>query len=154
MEKQPKTCGFGKQCKPTNRKLYKKLKINAIRSSAKWPSRYASYELVSKYKKAGGKYHCFGNACCEKCKKSSFGSCGCANKQRQPAFGASFESFYKPGAPKNTFLTPQIKQCLNVIYGPRDSGYTGTPYKPDIQRSLGFGKRNSDILYLKNILLR
>jgi hypothetical protein len=110
-------------------------------------------ELVSKYKKSGGKYHCrFGNSCCEKCKKSSFGSCGC-NKERLPAFGASFESFYKPGAPRNTFLTPQIKQCLNVIYGPEDAAYTGVSYPPDIQRSLGFGKRNSDIHYLKNILL-
>ena len=142
MEKEPKTCGFGKQCKPTNRKLYKKLKINTIRSSSKWPSRYASYELINKYKKAGGKYHCC----------NSFGNCGC-NKQRQTAFGATFESFYKPGAPKNTFLTPQIKECLNVIYGARDSGYTGMAYQPDIQQSLGFGKRNSDILYLKNILL-
>jgi hypothetical protein len=138
MEKEPKGCGFGKKCKPSNRELYKKIKTNVIRSN-RWPSRYASYELVNKYKKAGGKYHCFGNCGCAKCNCTSF--------------GASYESFYKPGVPKNTFLTPQVKQCLNVIYGPEDSGYTGVSYSPDIQRSLGFGSVNSEILYLKNILL-
>ena len=145
MEKEPKSCGFGKKCKnpkPSNRELYKKIKTNVIRSR-RWPSRYASYELVNNYKKAGGKYRCtFGNNCnCEKC------NCG------TNSFGAPFESFYKPGAPKNTFLTPEIKQCLNIIYGPGDSAYTGVSHPPDIQRSIGFGSVNSDIKYLKNILL-
>ena len=112
--------------------MYKKIKVNVIKSS-NWPSRYASYELVNKYKKSGGKYRC------------SFG---------KSSFGAAYESFYKPGVTKNTFLTPQIKQCLNIIYGPADAAYTGTSYPPDIQKSLGFGKVNSEISYLKNILLQ
>ena len=61
MDKEPKSCGFGKRCKnpkPANRKMYKKIKNSIIHSSDKWPSRYASYELINNYKKAGGKYRC------------------------------------------------------------------------------------------------
>jgi hypothetical protein len=42
---------------------------------------------------------------------------------------------------------------LNINYGPADAAYTNTSYPPDIQKSLGFGKVNSEISYLKNILL-
>lgn len=147
MDKEPKSCGFGKRCKnpkPANRTMYKKIKNSIIHSSDKWPSRYASYELINNYKKAGGKYRC------------NFGNCGCGAKDctcSKNGFGAAYESFYKQGVQKNTFLTPEVKQCLNVIYGPEDSGYTDKSYPPDIQKSLGFGKVNSEIKYLKNILL-
>jgi len=139
MEKKDQgSCGFGKKCKngytPINRKLYKKIKIKAIKNSSKWPSRYSSYELVNEYKKRGGKYTCKTNR-----------------------FGAPLGSFYPQGAQQNTFLTPEVKKCLNVIYGPRDSSYTSSSYAPDTMNSLGFGKKTkskskSVIRYLRSFL--
>jgi hypothetical protein len=63
------TCGFGKKkCKsgkklgPTNKKLYNSIKSRVKRriksSGGVWPGRYASYEVVHKYRKAGGGYRC------------------------------------------------------------------------------------------------
>ena len=138
MNKEQGSCGFGSKCmdgykpSPVNRELYKKLKINAIKNSNKWPSRYSSYELIDEYIKNGGEYTC---------KKSSF--------------GAPLGSFYPQGAQRNTFLTPGIKNCLNVIYGPADSNYNSSGYAPDIANSIGqnpsgFGK-NSEIKYLKSL---
>ena len=47
-------------------------------------------------------------------------SCGYGKKKvnikRVSHFGADFQSFYKPGTAVNTFLTPEVKNCLNVIY--------------------------------------
>jgi hypothetical protein len=154
--KKNETCGFGKKkCKPgycpkpTNKRMYKKIKYNVIRSSNKWPSRYSSYDLVNSYITRGGKYHC------KRCsKKFSFGDggCGCGcTTCRCSSFGAPFESFYPPGAQKNTFLTPEVKKCLNIVYGPEDSSYTSSSYTPDIQNSLGFGKK-SVIRYLKSLI--
>ena len=173
MEKKQESCGFGKKCKrgycptPTNRVLYKKLKTGGIRSSSKWPSRFAAYDLVNNYKKSGGKYtykKCkmsFGeNTCCGCNKqqnsfgicnycnkqKSSFGACGC-NKQKN-SFGSAYTSFYPKNYPQNTFQTPSIKNCLNIVYGPEDASYTNTAYQPDITTGLpnpgsfGFGKKN------------
>ena len=165
MEKKQESCGFGKckrgYCpKPTNRILYKKIKTGVIRSSSKWPSRYASYDLINNYKKSGGRYTC------KRC-KMSFGentSCGC-NKQKN-SFGSAYTSFYGKDYPRNTFQTPSIKNCLNVVYGPEDASYTNTAYQPDITNGLpnpgsfGFGKRKfkrkfkklSEIDYLKSLI--
>jgi len=152
------SCGFGKKCKrgykpsPVNRELYKKLKINAIRNSNKWPSRYSSYELINEYKKKGGKYFC------KKCGGNSFGNggCNCNCNCNKSSFGAPFGSFYPQGAQQNTFLTPSIKNCLNVIYGPADSNYNSSGYRPDILNSIGqnpsgFGK-SPEIKYLKSLI--
>lgn len=149
MNKQNQSCGFGKcdtgYCpKPKNRELYKKIRTNVIRSSSKWPSRYASYELVNNYKNAGGEYNC------ERC-GVSFGSCSC-NKQVN-SFGNSYVSFYPKGFTKNTYQTPFIKNCLNNVYGPEDASYN-KGYQPDITTGLnnpgsfGFGK-SAEIRYLK-----
>jgi len=76
----------------------------------------------------------FGKVRCKCNKKTCFGNCGCG----KCGFGASLNSFYPQGAQKNTFLTPEVKKCLNIVYGPEDSNYS-SGYAPDIQNSLGFG---------------
>ena len=48
----------GKKSKPINIKLYDTLKKQVKTQVKKWPSAYASAQLVNKYKKRGGKYHC------------------------------------------------------------------------------------------------
>lgn len=77
-------------------------------------------------------------------------SCGYGKKKnlrRVSHFGADFQSFYKPGTAVNTFLTPEVKNCLNVIYGNEDSSYTNKSYSPDVQNVLGFGKsKNRELL--------
>lgn len=42
--------------KPTNPKLYEKIKAKVKRTVKKWPSAYASGQLVRQYKAAGGGY--------------------------------------------------------------------------------------------------
>ena len=42
--------------KPTNPKLYSKVKAEAKKKFKVWPSAYASAWLTKEYKKAGGKY--------------------------------------------------------------------------------------------------
>lgn len=42
--------------KPTNTKLYNKVKAEAKKKFKVWPSAYASAWLTKEYKKAGGKY--------------------------------------------------------------------------------------------------
>ena len=55
--------------------------------------------------------------------------------KRSTRFGNSFESFYK--GTKNTFLTPKIQECLNVVYGNEDSSYTSKSYPPDTITKFG-----------------
>lgn len=50
------TCGFQKLSKPANPKLYAKAKAIVKARVKKWPSAYASGQLVQQYKKMGGKY--------------------------------------------------------------------------------------------------
>lgn len=73
------------------------------------------------------------------------------NKQQQSCgFGSTLSSFYK--GTNNIFLTPEIKNCLNIVYGPRDSSYTLKGYAPDIQNSMGYGSSiKSDIKYLRRL---
>ena len=160
--------------KPTNRDLYKKIKIKTIRNSAKWPSRYASYELVDQYKKAGGGFTCgfgskelktcgFGN--CKRCETAfgskelktcgfgnckrcgtAFGSCGCELKKN--SFGADFMSFYEKGTDKNTHLNDRIRKGLGNMYS-QDASFSGKGYQPDIL--LRFGNVRSEISYLKSL---
>jgi len=68
-------------------------------------------------------------------------------KKRSTRFGNSLESFYK--GTKNTFLTPKIQECLNVIYGNEDASYTSKSYPPDVLTK--FGKINEQ-KYLLSIL--
>ena len=42
--------------KPTNPKLYARIKAKVKRTVKKWPSAYASGQLVRQYKDAGGGY--------------------------------------------------------------------------------------------------
>ena len=56
-------------------------------------------------------------------------------KKRKLRFGNSLESFYK--GTKNTFLTPKIQECLNVIYGNKDASYTSKSYPPDTITKFG-----------------
>ena len=97
----------------------------------------------------------FGKARCKCIKKMCFGgcNCGCEKCNLKPSFGfgASLNSFYPQGAQKNTFLTPKVKECLNIVYGPEDSNYTSTGYVPDIQNSLGFGRKNKEFKYLHSL---
>ena len=65
-------------------------------------------------------------------------SCG-FGKKRKSSFGNTFDSFYKEGSPRNTFLTPQIKKCLDIIYSKEDSAYNA------------FGKRKKNRISLKEI---
>jgi hypothetical protein len=70
-------------------------------------------------------------------------------------FGARYESFYKDGSQKNTFLSPDVRQCLGNVYGSNNASYTSTSYPPDIITSLGFGKSkkkkvNSEMKYLRS----
>ena len=104
-------------------------------------------------KKQNRRYTCkrymgasFGTCTCDCCK----GTCDCC---KGSSFGASFQSFYPEGAKTNTFLTPEVKKCLNIVYGPKDSGYTSTSYPPDIQNSLGFGSKHvsNEIGYLRSL---
>jgi len=90
---------FGKKkvrCKtgsiPVNKKLYSRILSSVKKSVKTWPSAYASGQVVNKYVREGGKYKCKGNA---------------------------MGSFYKQGAENALFLTPQIRQCLSLVYGPR-----------------------------------
>lgn len=63
-------------------------------------------------------------------------------------FGAPLSSFYK--GVNNVLLTPEVRNCLNVVYGPGDASYTNKSYQPDIQNSMGFGNSSvkSDLKYL------
>ena len=70
-------------------------------------------------------------------------------KQQTCGFGSDISSFYK--GVDNVFLTPDIKKCLNVIYGPGDSSYTNDSYKPDIQKAMGFGCYKSELKYLRKL---
>lgn len=45
-----------KMAKPTNPQLYAKAKAIVKKRVKKWPSAYASGQLVQQYKKMGGKY--------------------------------------------------------------------------------------------------
>ena len=42
---------------PTKPKLYERIKAKVKRTVKKWPSAYASGQLVRQYKAAGGGYH-------------------------------------------------------------------------------------------------
>ena len=55
-----------KHPKPINTKLYNSIKKRVKRTVKRWPSAYASGQLVSQYKRKGGKYSC--------ARKSAFGS--------------------------------------------------------------------------------
>jgi hypothetical protein len=95
-------CGFGKKLSkrtefgknspkrsvPTDKKLYAEIKRKVKRSVKTWPSAYASGQLVQQYKRAGGRYR------------------------------MGDKKFYKPGSENALFLTPGIRQCLSIIYGP------------------------------------
>ena len=86
-------------------------------------------------------------------------SCGFGAK-RKYYFGAKYQSFYKNGSQKNTFLSPDVRQCLGNVYGSNNASYTSTSYQPDIITSLGFGKtstgfgktkkNNSEMKYLRS----
>jgi hypothetical protein len=70
------------------------------------------------------------------------------NKNQSCGFGAPIDSFYK--GVNNVLLTPDIKKCLNIVYGPGDASYNRPQsYPPDIQKSMGFGVLKSEIKYLK-----
>jgi len=77
-------------------------------------------------------------------------TCGYGSKKKRNNFGAPLESFYPNGAKTNTFLTPDVKKCLNIVYGPEDASYTNKSYQPDIQNVLAFGKSNT-IKYLRSL---
>ena len=47
-----------KKSVPVNIKLYNRVKSIVKRRVTRWPSAYASAQLVRMYKKKGGKYHC------------------------------------------------------------------------------------------------
>jgi hypothetical protein len=55
-------CKGGKKPVPVNKKLYNSIKNRIKRTlkakRKKWPGRWASYQVVNKYKKRGGKYRC------------------------------------------------------------------------------------------------
>jgi len=93
------TCGYGKKrCKnggkliPTNKRLYSKITQSIKSHFKKFPSRYTSTNLAKLYRKKGGKYRC-------------------------SRFGAELDSFYQGNF--NSFLTPQVKKCLSVVYAPQ-----------------------------------
>jgi len=50
------TCGFQKLSKPANPKLYARARAIVKARVKKWPSAYASGQLVQQYKKMGGTY--------------------------------------------------------------------------------------------------
>jgi hypothetical protein len=75
---------------PSNKILYKKV-LNQVKAKVKkWPSAYASGQVVRRYKSLGGTYK-FGNS----------------NQTK----------FYATGSQNSLFLTPNIKKCLSIIYG-------------------------------------
>ena len=51
-------CKSGKKSIPINTKLYNRIKSMVKRRSKRWPSAYASGQLVRAYKQKGGKYRC------------------------------------------------------------------------------------------------
>lgn len=90
-------CKGGKKSVPVNKKLYNSIKNQVKREvkakKKKWPGRWASYQVVNKYKKRGGKYRC--------------------------GFGGSIESFYQKGSGNSTNLTPGIRNSETIVYGPQ-----------------------------------
>lgn len=88
---------------PLNKKLYSRTLSSVKKSVKTWPSAYASGQVVNKYLREGGKY---------KCKRNSMGG------------------FYKHGAENALFLTPQIKQCLSLVYGIKNTTRFGKPREP------------------------
>ena len=52
-------------------------------------------------------------------------------KQPSCGFGKSIAEFYKSVG--NTDLTPGVKGCLNLVYGPEDASYS-SGYAPDVMR--------------------
>jgi hypothetical protein len=132
MEEKLQTCGIGKnkKCKkgskpiPTNKKLYKSVTNDIKKHVQKWPSRYASYNVIKLYKKKGGKYRCSN-------------------------FGKSADKFYEGVG--NSFLTPQVKQCLSKVYGPSVLATThrfGSKKKRNVRTTVNLKTINSEINYL------
>ena len=74
-------------------------------------------------------------------------SCG-FGKKRKSYFGNSLDSFYKDGSQTNTFLTPQIKKCLDIIYSNEDATYNGFGKK---RKSVNLSKINKYIKYINSL---
>ena len=90
-----KTCGYGKKRYKNGKnlkKLYSKITQSIKEHFKKFRSRYASTNLSKLYRKKGG-------------------------KNRSSRFGAELDSFYQGNF--NSFLTPQVKKCLSVVYAPQ-----------------------------------
>jgi len=85
-------------------------------------------------------------------------SCG-FGKKRKSYFGNNLDSFYKEGSTSNTFLTPQIKKCLDIIYFNEDAAYNSFGKKKSIKRvkrvksgkSVNLSKINKYINYIKSL---
>jgi len=70
-------------------------------------------------------------------------SCGFGRKTK---FGKTLDSFYKEGSQTNTFLTPEIKKCLNIIYSNEDASYNAFGFKKN--KSISLKEINKYIKYL------
>jgi hypothetical protein len=83
-------------------------------------------------------------------------SCG-FGKKRKSYFGNTLDSFYKEGSTSNTFLTPEIKKCLNIIYSNEDATYNGFGKKRKSGKSgkkvksVNLSKINKYINYIKSL---
>jgi hypothetical protein len=80
--------------------------------------------------------------------KKDLETCG-FGKKRKTHFGNTFDSFYKENSPKNTFLTPEIKKCLSIIYSPEDASYNGFGSKKN--KSISLKEINKYIKYIKSL---
>ena len=78
----------------------------------------------------------------EKC-----GSCGFGKKRvRKSHFGSDYTTFFQDNSQTNTFLTPKIRQCLDIIYSNEDKSYnTSSSFG---SRSKRLKKINTYINYL------
>ena len=125
------TCGYGKKrYGKKSKRLYSKITQSIKSHFKKFPSRYGFTNLAKLYRKKGRKY-------------------------RGSRFGAELDSFYQ--GTDNSFLTPQVKKCLSVVYAPqvlatrfgKRSVKSVKSVKRSVKRSVKSVKSvNADIRYL------
>jgi len=114
------TCGFGKKIKPLSKKnkTCSKLTKQVCKDLKMWSNRYMSCNLTKLYRK----------------------------KSRGSRFGSKLDDFYQ--GHNNTFLTPQIKKCLSVVYAPDQLAHRFGAKRVN-KKSGSLKIVNDDIKYLK-----
>jgi hypothetical protein len=150
---------FGKKCKsePVNTSLYNSTKKMVKARVNRWPSAYASGQLVREYKRRGGKYRCarFGQS-----QTSNFGSLDrwfrekwidvCTGKPCGRKKGSKRKYPYCRPSRRISGQTPRTRSELSRSEIKRRCAKKRKLKK---KRMSGFGSIKSDIHYLRRIAI-